>query len=142
MKKNRFLIFVFLFLNFGCATSTLPETKTNESDPVKAKYLENAGVRFGDAWHSQIRINLDRIRSQAKIKKIEDGAVLQTYVSFEVRNDGTVSNIRVTKSSGVEGVDIASQKAVEASSPLDVLPFELQTKTNLRQLSWSFDLIY
>lgn len=46
----------------------------------------------------------------------------RVYVQFDVQRDGTITNVKLTQSSGVAEVDRSALRAVEASNPLGPLP--------------------
>lgn len=54
---------------------------------------------------------------------------VQTIVTFEVRRDGVISNIRIVKPSGIRSVDVAAERAVVASHPLPPMPVEFRGRT-------------
>ncbi|MCP3982400.1 MAG: TonB family protein [bacterium] len=54
------------------------------------------------------------------------GGVAEVSVSFEVRRDGTVANLRVDASSGIRALDRSALRAVSEASPLPALPAHLR----------------
>lgn len=51
---------------------------------------------------------------------------VQTVMSFEIRSDGTIENIKVEESSGIRTMDLAAERAVRASNPLPRVPYEFR----------------
>ena len=46
----------------------------------------------------------------------------RVYLNFDILRDGTITNVRVTESSGIPEVDRSALRAVLASNPLGPLP--------------------
>ncbi len=51
---------------------------------------------------------------------------VQTVISFEIQPDGTIVNIQIEQGSGIATVDLAAERAIQASNPLSPLPNELR----------------
>lgn len=51
---------------------------------------------------------------------------VQTVISFEIQPDGSIENVRIEQRSGIGTVDLAAERAVEASNPLSPLPYEFR----------------
>lgn len=78
------------------------------------------GQRFG--WYVQaVR---QRISSNWLLSTISPNILSapRVYVDFDILRDGTISNVQVAQSSGIQEVDRSAQRAVLASSPLAPLP--------------------
>ena len=81
---------------------------------------EDFGQRFG--WYvSAVR---NRISSNWLLSSISPSILSapRVYVDFDIHRDGSISNARVTQSSGIPEVDRSALRAVLASSPLAALP--------------------
>lgn len=78
------------------------------------------GERYG--WYVQAVRN--RISSNWLMSTISPNITTarRVYIHFEVLRDGTLTNIQLTQSSGIEEVDRSALRAVYASSPLGPLP--------------------
>jgi len=50
------------------------------------------------------------------------GGGVEAWLHFEIARNGEVSDIRITRSSGINSFDLAALRAVQASSPLPPLP--------------------
>ncbi len=50
------------------------------------------------------------------------GRRARTVISFEIVSDGTIEKIRIQQSSGIRSVDLAAERAVQASNPLPPVP--------------------
>jgi len=46
----------------------------------------------------------------------------RTYVTFEIKRDGTITDVQITQSSGIAEVDRSAVRAILASNPLPPLP--------------------
>jgi protein TonB len=80
----------------------------------------NFGDRFG--WYVDAVRN--RISSNWLLSTISPNLLTapRVYVSFDILKDGTITNVRVTQSSGIPEVDRSAIRAVLASNPLGPLP--------------------
>ncbi len=47
---------------------------------------------------------------------------VETVLSFEIRPDGRIEEVKLEKGSGIRTIDIAAERAIRASSPLPPLP--------------------
>ncbi len=52
------------------------------------------------------------------------GGLLQTQVYFRIYKNGTISDVRVEVSSGVESFDLSARRAIQSSTPFAPLPNE------------------
>jgi len=52
------------------------------------------------------------------------GGLLQTQVYFRIYKNGTISDIRIDVSSGVETFDLSARRAIQTSAPFATLPNE------------------
>ncbi|MGH9433770.1 MAG: energy transducer TonB, partial [Terriglobia bacterium] len=62
----------------------------------------------------------------------------RVYVEFKVQRDGTITNVKLTQSSGYAEVDRSALRAIDASSPLAPLPSDY--RGNSVTVSFYFDL--
>jgi protein TonB len=88
-----------------------------------------AGISFGQpdfgeryGWYVQAVRN--RISSNWLLSTISPTLTNapRVYVEFDINRDGSISNARVTQSSGIPEVDRSALRAVLASSPVAALP--------------------
>jgi len=77
-------------------------------------YVEALQRRIGGQWQRELTQVDVRIRSSPR-----------TVVFFEILQDGTLRNVRVTQSSGNQTVDFAAARAVTNASPVPPLPTDL-----------------
>ncbi len=80
----------------------------------------NFGERYG--WYvSAVR---SRISGNWLVSTISPNILTasRVYLSFDILRDGTVTNVRVTQSSGIPEIDRSALRAVLASNPLGALP--------------------
>ncbi len=80
----------------------------------------NFGERYG--WYvSAVR---SRISGNWLVSTISPNILTapRVYLSFDILRDGTVTNVRVTQSSGIPEIDRSALRAVLASNPLGQLP--------------------
>ncbi len=78
------------------------------------------GQRFG--WYVQaVR---QRISGNWLLSTISPNILSapRVYVDFDILRDGTITDVKVTQSSGIQEVDRSAERAVYASSPLAALP--------------------
>jgi periplasmic protein TonB len=81
---------------------------------------QDFGARYG--WYVQAVRN--RVSSNWLLSTISPSLLNapRVYVDFDVNRDGSITNARVTQSSGIPEVDRSALRAVLASSPLAPLP--------------------
>lgn len=82
---------------------------------------------LGDSWYAQQvekRISSNWLRSLIG----ELPGRHETVVSFYIRDDGTLMDIKLEKPSGISALDLSATRAVEASNPLAPPPPELRGK--------------
>lgn len=80
---------------------------------------------LGDSWYAQQvekRISSNWLRSLIG----ELPGRHETVVSFYIRDDGTIMDIKLEKPSGIAAFDLSATRAVEASNPLAPPPPELR----------------
>ena len=53
---------------------------------------------------------------------------VQTTISFEISSNGNIGSIAIEQKSGIRSVDLAAERAVQASGPLPPLPSEFRQK--------------
>lgn len=80
----------------------------------------NFGDRFG--WY--VAAVRNRISNNWLLSVISPNILSapRVYLNFDILRDGTVTNVRVTQSSGIPEVDRSALRAVLASNPLGPLP--------------------
>jgi protein TonB len=81
---------------------------------------QDFGQRFG--WYVQAVRN--RISNNWLLSTISPNLqnAPRVYVDFDINRDGSISNAKITQSSGIPEVDRSALRAVLASSPLAALP--------------------
>jgi periplasmic protein TonB len=96
----------------------------------------NFGTRYG--WYVQAVRN--RVSSNWLLSMISPNitSARRVYVEFKVLRDGTITDIRLTASSGYPEVDRSAVRAIEASNPLAPLPSDY--RGNSITVSFYFDL--
>ena len=80
----------------------------------------NFGGRYG--WY--VAAVRNRVSSNWLLSVISPNILTapRVYLNFDILHDGTVTNVRVTQSSGIPEVDRSALRAVLASNPLGPLP--------------------
>ncbi|MBI4481308.1 MAG: TonB family protein [Acidobacteria bacterium] len=81
------------------------------------------GTGFADSWYArqvEQRIGSNWLRSTIPALTGPQAAIL----SFSIRADGRILNVRFEQRSGVEALDLSAERALRASDPLPPLPFE------------------
>ena len=79
-----------------------------ENSVVDSWYARLVEQRIGSNW---LKTSLGTLGRRA-----------HTVISFEIAPDGTIEKIRIQQSSGIRSVDLAAERAVEASHPLPPVP--------------------
>jgi TonB family protein len=82
---------------------------------VDSWYVRQVEQRIGQNW---LQTSLGQLARR-----------VDAVASFSVQRDGRITDIRLEKSSGVSSVDLAVQRAIQASTPLPPLPYELRNRT-------------
>lgn len=82
---------------------------------VDSWYVRQVEQRIGQNW---LQTSLGQLAQR-----------VDAVASFSVQRDGRITDIRLEKSSGVSSVDLAVQRAIQASTPLPPLPHELRNRT-------------
>jgi protein TonB len=80
----------------------------------------NFGGRYG--WY--VAAVRNRVSSNWLLSVISPNILTapRVYLNFDILHDGTVTNVRITQSSGIPEVDRSALRAVLASNPLGPLP--------------------
>lgn len=104
----------------GRPTMSYSSVTTSAGEAGVAIGQADFGQRFG--WYVQAVRN--RISSNWLLSTISPSLLSapRVYVDFDIERDGTITNARVTQSSGIPEVDRSALRAVLASSPLAALP--------------------
>jgi TonB family protein len=113
------------------APSKQPE-RAEESAPTQAGSARVMASRFPYSWYlSVVQGKVSSNWSQPSARLIVEDS-LTTSVSFVIRRDGSVHDIRIGKSSGRSTVDQSASKAVRESVPFPPLPDDyLQEKLDI-----------
>jgi len=83
------------------------------------------GAGVMDSWYArQVEQRIGQNWLKTSLGRLSQS--VQTIVSFEIRANGVIKNVKVQKNSGLATVDLAAQRAVMASSPLPPLPYEFR----------------
>ncbi len=104
----------------GRPTMSYSSVATSAGEAGVAVGQENFGEQFG--WYVQAVRN--RISNNWLISMISPSILSapRVYVDFDINRDGSISNAKIAKSSGIPEVDRSALRAVLASSPLAPLP--------------------
>jgi len=104
----------------GRPTLSYSSVTTSSGEAGIAVGQQDFGERFG--WYVQAVRN--RISNNWLLSTISPSLLSapRVYVDFDISRDGSVSNARVTTSSGIPEVDRSALRAVLAASPLAPLP--------------------
>ena len=86
--------------------------------------LEFGNGDFGDRFGWYVAAVRNRISSNWLLSVISPNILTapRVILNFDILRDGTVTNVRVTQSSGIPEVDRSALRAVLASNPLSPLP--------------------
>jgi protein TonB len=79
---------------------------------------------FGDRYGWYVAAVRNRISNNWLLSVISPSILSapRVYLNFDILRDGTITNVRVTQSSGIPEVDRSALRAVLASNPLGPLP--------------------
>ncbi len=79
---------------------------------------------FGDRYGWYVGAVRNRVASNWLLAMISPSIMTapRVYVTFDILRDGTITNVRITQSSGIPEVDRSALRAVLASNPLGPLP--------------------
>jgi TonB family protein len=82
------------------------------------------GNSFGQRYAWYVAAMRNRISANWLLSTVSPGIVSapRTYLTFEIRRDGTVTDVQITQGSGVPEVDRSALRAILASNPLPPLP--------------------
>lgn len=82
---------------------------------IDSWYIRQVEQRVGQNW---LNTSLGQISRR-----------VEAIVTFDVRPNGQIVAIEFKKRSGINSVDLAVQRAIQASNPLPPLPFEFRNRT-------------
>ncbi len=104
----------------GNPTMSYSSVTTSSGEAGISIGQEDFGQRFG--WYVQAVRN--RVSSNWLLSTISPSLLNapRVYVQFDINRNGSISNAKVTQSSGIPEVDRSAIRAVLASSPLAPLP--------------------
>lgn len=79
---------------------------------------------FGERYSWYVAAVRNRVSSNWLLSTISPSILTapRVYLNFDITHDGTVTNVRITQSSGIAQVDRSALRAVLASNPLGPLP--------------------
>jgi protein TonB len=80
------------------------------------------GNRFG--WYEQLL--REKVARNWRSQELDARIRQKVAVSFDIRRDGTIQNVRVTQSSGNFAMDQSAQRAIIMSNPVQPLPREYE----------------
>ena len=82
------------------------------------------GNSFGQRYAWYVAAMRNRISANWLMATVSPNIVSapRTYLTFEIRRDGTVTNVQITQPSGIAEVDRSALRAILASNPLPALP--------------------
>ncbi len=99
---------------FGGGQGVTIGTGTGEG-AMDSWYVRQVEQRIGQNW---LKTSLGQLENPVR-----------TVISFEIRADGRIDNVKIEQRSGIGSIDLAAERAVRASDPLSPLPFELRSRT-------------
>lgn len=82
---------------------------------IDSWYVRQVERRIGQNW---LKTSLGNLQGE-----------VESVVTFEVRSGGQITQMQFEKRSGIGSVDLAVQRALEASNPLPPLPYEMRKRT-------------
>jgi TonB family protein len=99
---------------FGTGRGVTIGSGTDEGE-IESWYIRQVEQRVGRNW---LQTSLGRLERR-----------VAAVAGFTVQPDGRITEVRLEKSSGISSVDLAVQRAIQASNPLPRLPYELRGRT-------------
>lgn len=99
---------------FGGGSGVLVGSGTGEEGNIDSWYVRQVEQRIGQNW---LRSSLGDLARR-----------VEAVASFEIRPSGQIENIRIERKSGIESVDLAVLRAIQASNPLPPLPYEFRSR--------------
>jgi len=80
-----------------------------------------------DSWYvRQVEQRVGQNWLKTSLGQLEQ--TVHTVISFEIQSNGNIKNIEIDQRSGIRSVDLAAERAVQASGPLPPLPFEFHQR--------------
>lgn len=98
---------------FGSGTGVKIGSGTGQEGMIDSWYIRQVQRKISQNWLRTSLGNLKRVRAVA---------------SFIVSRNGRIGDIELNESSGIRSVDLAVQRAIQASDPLPPLPYELRDR--------------
>jgi protein TonB len=119
----------------------VPEPKQNQvysrtgqaaNSPMFSQARGGGGVGSGSAspfgarlgWYEQLL--RERVAQNWRSQDLDSRIRNRVAVSFDIRRDGSISNVRVSQSSGNFALDQSAQRAIIQSNPMPALPREFE----------------
>ncbi len=99
---------------FGSGRGVSVGSGTGEGN-IESWYIRQVEQRVGQNW------------LQTSLGSLEQR--VEAVASFVVHPDGQITDITLEQRSGISAVDLAVQRAIQASNPLPRLPYELRGRT-------------
>ncbi|GAB4244211.1 MAG: hypothetical protein Kow00109_20090 [Acidobacteriota bacterium] len=99
---------------FGSGRGVSIGSGTGESGRIESWYIRQVEQRVGQNW---LQTSLGRMEK------------VQAEATFVVQPNGRITDVRLEKSSGVNAVDLAVLRAIQASDPLPPLPPDLRHRS-------------
>ena len=130
--KKCFLLVILLLLSCALAQNTqAPAPKYGDKQPIKvsnsinwAPYMRNLEQKIKNNWAPPKKGSMKRVKTQ-----------------FTIHRDGTITDIKITGSSGDVLVDSAAKAAIEASSPVEPLPKEFKGESVPIEFTFDYNVL-
>ncbi len=131
--------------------TNVPEPKTNQvygrtgpalNSPLYAPAKGGGGVGSGSSSPFGARLGWyeallrERIAANWRSQDLDSRIRNRVGITFDIRRDGSIANVRVTQSSGNFALDQSAQRAVIQSNPLPALPREFERDVASIELSF------
>jgi TonB family protein len=100
---------------FGSGRGVSIGSGQGQDEGIESWYIRQVEQRVGQNW---LQTSLGQLERR-----------VQAVASFVVNPTGRITDIELEKSSGIRSVDLAVQRAIQASNPLPKLPYELRGRT-------------
>lgn len=130
---RKLLCLIFMFFAFGCATSS-PLVKDEKQDPEVQAFYEKMARKIRPRLEEALDPILPSVHNV-----LANQPTVHTQISGKVSRDGVLSELKITKASGLDHLDDAALRVLTRSSPLGKLNESTHRKLN-GQFVWDFQI--
>jgi TonB family protein len=114
-----------------CSVNAQPKPVVTEYGAAPTRIDSNATAATSSDFGGYLSALQNKVAQKAPQKFIG-----QVIITFRISKNGSISEMKVTKSSGIPQIDDAAQAAVRSSAPFSTLPTDAG---NSAEIQFSFD---